>query len=147
MTILRSRRTAASVAAVLAGTGLALAPTAARAAPSSGLAITAIGYCRDIDPGYPASDGQSLCAKVTGINAGSYLGVRTTPHYGSPVLYRLYNGNTVEVDCWTTGDGAADKPSYRYWMGLYRASGPAYVNDWYLTTGGPGTWQPRLTHC
>lgn len=90
------------------------------------------------------------CTTVTGIDPGSYLQVRQGPGYGYPNQWgwpRLNNGDRVGLACWTTGDGAADNSGYRYWMRIDNGIAFGYVNDWYLSTGGPGSWQQIIRQC
>ncbi|MFJ3669622.1 hypothetical protein ACIPSE_24515 [Streptomyces sp. NPDC090106] len=126
-----------------AGTGL-LAGTAALAA-TVGLvtpAEAAVHECR-------ISGDRTNCAYVTGIDPGSWLQMRTGPGYGyADVAHgRLDNGEEVGLGCWTTGDGAADNPNYRYWIQVDTGIRSGFVNDWYLDTGNAAVWQQRLPHC
>lgn len=53
----------------------------------------------------------------------------------------------ARLKCWSTGDGAADNPNYRYWMYTDTGVRAGWVNDWYLDTGNPAVWQQRIPHC
>jgi hypothetical protein len=132
----RSRRgsTAAAGAAValLAGAGL-LTAAPAQADPRP---------CPGAGAGDPAR-----CAQVIGIDPGSALVIRTAPRYGAGEVARFGNGQWLELDCWTTGDPDADGHGYRYWMLVSTGSRSGYVNDWYLDSGGPGTWQAQIPQC
>jgi hypothetical protein len=128
---------------VATATGLALTAAAAAVLAGAGPAGAAIHSCR-------ISGDPALCAYVTGIDAGSYLAVRTAPSYGaakSAAFGPHHNGDELGVVCWTTGDPDADGHGYRYWMRVDNGIGDGYVNDWYLDTGGPGTWQAQVPHC
>ncbi|WSQ11478.1 hypothetical protein OG604_29125 [Streptomyces sp. NBC_01231] len=133
--LFRSRRGSAAVAGAAALlTSVALvAATPAQAAPRQ---------C----PGADSSD-PARCAQVIGINAGSALVMRTAPRYSATPVARYGNGQWLEVECWTTGDPDADGHGYRYWMRVSTGSAWGYVNDWYLDTGGPGTWKSILHPC
>ncbi|MEU2752423.1 hypothetical protein ABZ613_40200 [Streptomyces collinus] len=89
------------------------------------------------------------CTTVTGIDPGSWLQMRTGPGYGYANVPHgtLLNGDEVGLICWTTGDGAADNPNYRYWMLIDLGVRSGYVNDWYLNTGNPSVWQQQIRHC
>ncbi|MFI1049995.1 hypothetical protein ACH4U3_30180 [Streptomyces griseoruber] len=95
------------------------------------------------------SGDRAVCAYVTGIDAGSWLNMRTGPGYGyADMPYgRLNNGAEVGLKCWSTGDGAADNPHSRYWMYIDTGVRAGWVNDWYLDTGDPAVWQQRIPHC
>jgi hypothetical protein len=125
-------KTAAALSAAAIGITAAVFAAPASAAPT----------CSSL--GFPGSDPAARCARVIGINPGSYLGSRPEPRYGTPIINRFYNGDIIELDCWTTGDGAADNPSYKYWIGLHGGSSPQYVNDWYLDSGSPSVWMQQL---
>ncbi|MFJ2241172.1 hypothetical protein [Streptomyces sp. NPDC087859] len=86
----------------------------------------------------------------TGIDAGSWLQLRTGPgHRYADVPYgRLDNRAEVGLKCWSTGDGAADNPNYRYWMRVEVGNSySGYVNDWYLNTGSPDVWKQQIRQC
>jgi hypothetical protein len=83
------------------------------------------------------------CAQVIGIDPGSYLGIRTQPHYSSEVKWALHNGDWVAVSCWTYGDGAADNPNYNIWDYVDTGWYEGYVNDWYLDTGNVRNQRPQ----
>ncbi|GHF78768.1 SH3 domain-containing protein [Streptomyces thermodiastaticus] len=123
----RTRWTSASVvaasAATLFATGMAMAPTASADAFRCGSF---------------GSDPQAWCAYVQ--KAPSGLRVHTKPSTSSTTLYVLPNGTKVEVDCWTTGTSVN---GYAIWAGLYTASGPRYVSDYYLSTGRIQNYVPR----
>lgn len=125
-------------AAALAGT-LALAAVAVGTAASP---ASAAGWACD-------HDGHTVwCASVTGISAGSYLASHNGPSYGSGTTgYRYYNGQTMMLACWTTGDGDADGHGDRYWFALDSDSDGGFINDWYVTTGSPSQWQPHVPQC
>lgn len=129
----------------LAVLGSALATLAVGAAMLAPSADAALQKCSAL--GFEGSDANALCAKVVGINAGSYLGVRTAPSRRARVVSRRHNGDVVEVDCWTKGDPDSEGHGDRYWAGLYGAAGPTYVNDWYVTTGNPSVWTRKVPHC
>ncbi|MES5820715.1 hypothetical protein [Streptomyces sp. RG80] len=119
--------------------------TAATMMATATPANAAIYTCRMSDANIP-------CTTVTGIDPGSWLQVRTAPSYSAGPIdqaySRLYNGNQVGITCWTTGEGAADNPNYRYWMHIEVGnSRSGYVNDWYLDTGGPATWKQQIRQC
>lgn len=100
--------------------------------------------------GYPCShDGHAIwCATVTAIDPGSYLASHNGPSYGSGQTgRRYYNGQEMELACWTTGDGDADGHGDHYWFMLDFDGDSGYVNDWYLTTGSAAQWQPHVPHC
>ncbi|SHI22572.1 hypothetical protein SAMN05444521_5694 [Streptomyces sp. 3214.6] len=129
---LRSAAVAGAATVLLAGAGV-LAASPAQAAPRP---------CPGAGEGDPAR-----CAQVIGIDPGSALVMRTEPRYGSTAVARYDNGQWLEVECWTTGDPDADGHGYRYWMRVSTARAWGYVNDWYLDTGGPGTWKQILPPC
>lgn len=91
----------------------------------------------------------SLCpAQNTQEKRGTFwLQMRTGPGYGDVPYGRLNNGAEVGLDCWATGDGAADNPNYRYWMRIDTGVRSGFVNDWYLDTGSPAVWQQRIPQC
>ncbi|MES5820714.1 hypothetical protein [Streptomyces sp. RG80] len=126
-------------------TGRALFAVSAASAATLGLvtpAEAAIHDCR-------VSGDRANCAYVTGIDPGSWLQMRTGPGYGYADVPsgRLDNGREVGLACWTTGDGAADNPNYRYWMRVDVGVRSGFVNDWYLDTGSPAVWQQRIPQC
>ncbi|WP_109506166.1 hypothetical protein [Nocardioides speluncae] len=117
---------------------LALLGIAAVAAPALGV-LSAAPAEADVRPcpgGNPAR-----CAQVIKVN--TYLGVRTDPWYGAPVVAKLYNGWWTEVECWTYGSGAADNPNYKIWTRVSSGSYWGYVSDWYLDTGNVQAQLPR----
>jgi hypothetical protein len=127
----------------LTATGVALAAAATAVLAGAGPAGAAFHPCS-------ISGDPAVCANVTGIDAGSYLAVRTGPGYGaakSPVFGQYHNGDQLGLLCWTTGDPDADGHGYRYWMRVDNGIGDGYVNDWYLDTGGPNTWKSQIQHC
>ncbi|GHH51887.1 hypothetical protein FHS35_001181 [Streptomyces umbrinus] len=127
----------------LAATGAVLTAAASAVVGGAGPAGAAIHQCG-------ISGDRTNCAYVTGIDAGSHLAVRTGPSYGaakSPVFGQYHNGDQLGLICWTTGDPDADGNGYRYWMRVDNGIGDGYVNDWYLDTGGPGTWKSQLPQC
>ncbi|MCD9880032.1 hypothetical protein [Streptomyces guryensis] len=127
----------------LTAVGIALTATASAVLAGAGPAGAAIHSCS-------ISGDPALCANVTGIDAGSYLAVRTAPRYGaseSPVFGHHHNGDELGLICWTTGDPDADGHGYRYWMQVSTGSVNGFVNDWYLDTGGPNTWKSRIPQC
>ncbi|UIR20160.1 hypothetical protein LXH13_25390 [Streptomyces spinosirectus] len=130
------RRVARLVAASMGAAGLALIPTAAHATPF---------YCHD-----PDREG-NYCAKVTAIDAGSYLAIHHAANYssGTDPGVKLHNGAVLHLGCWTTGSGDADGNGDTYWFRVdYSDSAQVgYVNDWYLTTGSPSQWKPYVGHC
>jgi hypothetical protein len=96
------------------------------------------------------SGSRAKCANVTGIDPGSWLQVRTGPGYGypdQPGFRRLYNGDSVGLSCWTTGDGAIDNPNWKYWIRVDTGTLTGYVNDWYLETGSPAQFKAVLREC
>ncbi|MEA2234368.1 MAG: hypothetical protein QOD83_4184 [Solirubrobacteraceae bacterium] len=121
------------------GTLAVLAAGAAMLAPSANAALQP---CSPL--GFEGSDARSLCAHITGIDAGSTLKVRSAPSLSANVVGRLRNHAIVEVDCWTKGTPSHGDP---YWVGLYGPAGPTYVNDWYVTTGNPAAWTKQVPHC
>ncbi|MFI6654751.1 hypothetical protein ACIBL8_04430 [Streptomyces sp. NPDC050523] len=123
---------AGAAAALLAAAGL-LTATPAQADPRP---------CPGAGAGDPAR-----CAQVIGIKAGSSLVMRTEPRYGAAQVARFGNGQWMELDCWTTGDPDADGHGYRYWMQVSTGSRSGFVNDWYLDSGGPGTWKSQIPRC
>jgi hypothetical protein len=129
---LGSTAAAGAAVALLAGAGL-LTATPAQANPRP---------C----PGSGAGD-PARCAQVIGIKAGSSLVMRTAPRYGAAQVARFGNGQWLELDCWTTGDPDADGHGYRYWMQVSTGSRNGFVNDWYLDSGGPGTWKSQIPQC
>lgn len=127
--------------------GAAIAGTAAMAFAGTvvvaGSANAAIYECR-------ISGDRAKCTTVTGIDPGSWLQVRTGPGYGYANTWgfpRLYNGSEVGVACWTTGDGAADNPNWKYWIRVDNGVNSGYVNDWYLETGSPAQFKAVLNPC
>lgn len=140
--------TAAAVTATLGTAGAAAAGVLAVTADQSASKVTttsSLVWCRDVLPLGSYSDHYAKCAKVIGINPGSYLGIRTAPRYSATVVGRAYNGQWLEVDgCWVYGDGAADNPSYKVWAAIYSAGGYRYVSDWYLNSGNI---RAQLPHC
>ncbi|SHI22569.1 hypothetical protein [Streptomyces sp. 3214.6] len=137
----RSTRSQRRLRAAVA-TGAVLAATVSTVLAGAGSASAAIHQC------YISGD-RTNCAYVTGINAGSYLAIRTAPSYGAAKLpgQQWHNGEELGVSCWTTGDPDADGHGYRYWMEVDTGVVTGYVNDWYLDTGGPSTWKQQLSHC
>ncbi|MFF8103470.1 hypothetical protein ACF07S_27715 [Streptomyces sp. NPDC016640] len=126
-----------------AGTGLFAA--AAALAATLGLVTPAEAAIHDCQ----VSGDRAICAYVTGIDPGSWLQMRTGPGYGYADVPngRLGNGQEVGLSCWTTGDGAADNPNYRYWMRVDVGVRSGFVNDWYLDTGNPDVWKQRIRQC
>ncbi|WP_326758004.1 hypothetical protein OG418_44615 [Streptomyces phaeochromogenes] len=127
----------------LVATGAVLTAAASAVLVGAGPAGAAIHQCS-------ISGDRTNCAYVTGIDAGSHLAVRTGPSYGaakSPVFGQYHNGDQLGLICWTTGDPDADGNGYRYWMRVDNGIGDGYVNDWYLDTGGPGTWKSQIPQC
>ncbi|MFJ5263704.1 hypothetical protein ACIQAC_24915 [Streptomyces sp. NPDC088387] len=136
MAMQQKRRTLVAVGAVLTA-------AASSVLVGAGPAGAAIHQCT-------ISGDRTQCAYVTGIDAGSYLAVRTAPRYNapkSPGFGQYQNGHQFGVSCWTTGDPDADGNGYRYWMLVDNGINTGYVNDWYLTTGGPSTWKSQLPQC
>jgi hypothetical protein len=129
----------------LAVLGSALATLAVGAALVAPSADAALQRCSSL--GFEGSDANALCARVTGIDPGSYLGARTAPSRRARIVNRFHNRDIVEVDCWATGDPDAEGHGDRYWAGLYGPAGPTYVNDWYVTTGRPSVWTRQVPHC
>jgi hypothetical protein len=124
-----TRKLTQGLAVATAAAGVTLIPAAAHAAPY---------YCSD-----PDRIG-NYCAKVTGIDPGSYLALHKGPNYrgGAWPGIRLHNGETVHLVCWTTGSGDIDGHRDYYWfqVDFSDAAPVGYVNDWYLTTGSYSQW-------
>jgi hypothetical protein len=100
-----------------------------------------------------ASDwGRGCWTTVTAIAPGSYLAVHNTPDYAhgvrSGASFQFHNGDSLFLECWTTGAGDADGHGDHYWFRITEGSvGGGYVNDWYLNTGSYSYWSPQLRHC
>lgn len=96
-------------------------------------------------------DPESWCARVTGIDPGSFLGMYNEPNYdhGRSSSYQGHNGDELIVLCWTTGAVDADGTGNRYWF--FADTGGSlpggYVNDHYLTTGKFADWSQVIPPC
>ncbi|GAB1640581.1 hypothetical protein [Krasilnikovia sp. MM14-A1259] len=96
--------------------------------------------------------GPGCWSTVTAIDAGSYLAVHNQPDYThgerSGSRFRHHNGDSLFLQCWTTGAPDGDGHGDRYWFLITQGSvGGGYVNDWYVNTGSYSDWSRRLRHC
>jgi len=137
MTKNMTRRLGRAVAAITFVAGLAVVAT-------PGAAQAAVLNCNESDEWGPG-----CWTTVTAINPGSYLAIHRDSNYTSGTLpgLQFHNGDSLYLGCWKTGDGDIDGHGDHYWFYATFGSFGGFVNDWYVNTGSPATWKPRIAHC
>ncbi|HWC80617.1 MAG TPA: hypothetical protein VG756_11705 [Pseudonocardiaceae bacterium] len=120
----------------------------------AGLGVTGAAQASTVSPDVPYRCGNNYCANVTAIDAGSALVFHKYPNYSVTVSDTpyLHDGDAVHLSCYLTSDTQdADGNGDYVWWSVSIGTGDSFVrgfvNDWYLTTGGPGDYESLRPSC
>ncbi|WP_053203743.1 hypothetical protein [Jiangella muralis] len=141
---MRTKSTALAGLVLLIGALFAGAGAPANAAPAAKVtAAASLWHCR-IPYANPPYYTDEVCTRITSAPAsGVRVLDRTT---GQNVT--LYNGNSVFLNWWwvdSSGQCGINGDPYVWQIWWADRSGRrhhGYIGDWYLATGGVGTWKP-----